>query len=269
MIYIGLISGIIPRDTNMRLSRLRWSILLQLAKAWRLGLSVPVGRIIRVFNFNSLMVYRFLRELEEDGLAEERGRGSWGLSGSRRARVLAEYVLESAGGGVHEYWARHVPEVYYYIAEPPSIEWLGYPGETLVVADECLRGRLKPPRGYRVVYTSMRGRRWRYEWSLGYSRGLPEQSIADLLSYNPSYPVEQYILSSIDWLDINEVARRASIEGLKRLSTFLSFLRLSTGKPLPAGFNYLALLDPGVLDKRLGEYVTLVFANNIAEERGL
>jgi len=98
---------------------------------------------------------------------------------------------------------------------------------------------------------------------------LPEQSIVDLLSYNPSYPVEQYILSSIDWLDINEVARRASIEGLKRLSTFLAFLRLATGKPLPAGFNYLALLDPGVLDKRLSEYVALVFANNIAEERGL
>jgi len=75
MIHIGLISGIVPRGMNMRLSRLRWSILLQLAKAWRLGLSVPVGCIIRVFNFNSLMVYRFLRELEEDGLAEESGYG--------------------------------------------------------------------------------------------------------------------------------------------------------------------------------------------------
>lgn len=253
----------------MKLSRLRWCVLLQLAKAWRFGLSVSISRVIKVFNLNSSLVYGFLRELEEDGLAERTQRGWWALSNTRRARVLAEYILESVNDGIHDYWVKHVPEVYYYIAEPPSVEWLGYPSEALVIVDERLKNGLKPPSGYRVIYTDMRGRRWRYEWSLGYSRGLPEQSIADLLSYDSSYPVEQYILSNISRVDLDEVAKKATAKGLKRLSTFLAFLRLATGKLLPTGFNYLTLLDEGVLNEKLSEYTTLIFANNVAEERRL
>ena len=251
------------------MSRLRRVVLLQLAKAWRLGLSIPVGRLVRVFRLNSGLVYRFLRELAGEGLVVEEVRGRWRLRDIDRARALAEYVLGSIPESVYEYWARVVPEVYYYIAEPPSIEWLGFPESILVVTDDVLRGRIEPPKSYSVVYTSMRGRRWRYYWELGVSRGFTEQSLADLLTYDPAYPVEQYILYNLDSLDLDEVAWRAMPSGLRRLATFLAFLRLSTGKPLPTRLDYLRLADLELLEKRLGEYTGLVYANGIAERRGI
>jgi hypothetical protein len=162
-----------------------------------------------------------------------------------------------------------VPEVYYYVAEPPSIEWLGYPEKTLVVVDESLRGRINPPRGYKVVYASLRGRRWRYDWDLRVSRALPEQALADLLSHDPGYPAEQYIYLNLDSIDLDEVAKRTIREGLRRLSTFLAFLRVSTGRLIPTGFNYIALADAELLEERLGEYVGLVFGNGVAEKRGI
>jgi len=38
---------------GLRLSMLRWAVLFNLAKAFRLGLPVPVGRLVRVFKLNS------------------------------------------------------------------------------------------------------------------------------------------------------------------------------------------------------------------------
>ena len=254
---------------RMRLSRLRWAVLVQLAKSWRLGLAVPVSRIIRVFRLNSKLVYMFLEELEGEGVAERVGRGWWRLRDSARARALAEYVLSSLEDTGYGYWQTVVPEVFYYVAEPPSIEWLGYPGRTLTIVDEALKGRLGPPKGYLVVYTSMRGRAWRYDWDSRVARAEAEQALADLLSYDPDYPVEQYLLNNLDSVDLDEVARRATLEGLKRLSTFLAFLRVAAGKPIPAGLDYLVLADPGVLRERLGEYTALVFANGIDAARGV
>jgi len=251
------------------LSRLRWAVSLQLAKAGMLGVDVPVARVVRVFNLNSGLVYRFLRRLEGEGLVERAGRGRYRLRDTSRARAWAEYVLGTVEATGYEYFQRLVPEVYYYVAEPPSIEWLGYPERTLVVVDEALRGRINPPGEYRVVYTSLRGRRWRYDWDLRVARALEEQALADLLSYDPDYPVEQYIYLNLDALDLDDVARRATLEGLRRLSTFLAFLRMSTGRLIPTCFNYIALADPSMLKERLGEYTALVFGNGVAEKRGV
>lgn len=252
------------------MSRLRWAVLSELAKAWRLNLDVPVARVIRVFSLNSGLVYKFLGELRSNEVAEEVGRGRWALRDTSRARALAEYVLEAVDGcSWHVYWTTAVPGVYYYIAEPPSIEWLGFPGRALVVVDEPLRGKIDPPKGYKLVYTSMRGRVWRYDWDLKASRGLPEQSLADLLAYDPAYPVEQHIYSSLRRLNLDEVARRTTAQGLRRLSTFLSFLRMATGEPIATEFDYFKLADPIVLEERLSEYAALVFANGVAEARGV
>ena len=253
----------------MRLSRLRWAVLYSLAKASQLGVPVPVGRLVRVFNLNSGLVYRFLRELEAGGVAESVGRGLWRLRDTPKARSLAEYLLAEPPGSPHGYWSSSVPETHYYIAEPPSIEWLGYPEATLVVVDEGLRGRISPPGGYLVVYASMRGRRWRYDWGQGVARAVAEQALADLLSYDPGYPVEQYIYLNMGRVDLDEVARRATPGGLRRLATFLAFLRTATGREPPTSIDYLSLADSGVLGERLGEYVGLVFANGVAEERGI
>lgn len=254
----------------MRMSRLRWAVLLELAKAWRLNLDAPAARIIRVFNLNSGLVYKFLRELENDGIAMEVGRGRWALRDTSGARALADYVLETSEDlGLHGHWTRTVPEVYYYIAEPPSIEWLGFPGRTTIIVDKLLKGRVDPPKGCRLIYTSMRGRIWRYDWDLRVPRGLPEQSLADLLAHDPDYPVEQYIYNNLEWLNLDEIARRTTPQGLRRLSTFLSFLRMVTGEPVAAGFDYFGLADPAILEERLDEYTGLLFANGVAEARGV
>lgn len=251
----------------LSMSRLRRVVLLQLAKAWKLDLPVPIGRLVKVFGLNSGLVYRFLRELAREGLVVEEARGSWRLNDVGKA--LAEYALGSIHEGTYEYWIRMVPEVYYYIAEPPSIEWLGFQEKVLVIADNALKGRIEPPKNYSVVYKSMRGRRWRYDWDLGASKGFAEQSLADLLSYDPAYPAEQYILYNLDRLDLDDIARRTALNGLRRLATFLAFFRLSSGKLVPTRFNYLRLADLELLEKRLGEYAELVYANGIAERRGI
>ena len=253
----------------MRLSRLRWAVLLQLAKSWRLGLPVPITRAIRVFNLNSRLVYRFLRELVDDGVAEQAGRGLWRLRDNTRARALAEYVLEAIPESPYDYWARVVPETYYYVAEPPSIEWLGYPEETLVIVDNVLRDRISPPKGYKVIYTSMRGREWRYDWDMAAARACREQAIADLLGYDPDYPVEQYIYLNMGRIDLDKVAKKTNREGLKRLATFLAFLRTTGYRVATRELNYLSLADPATLEERLGEYVGLVYANGVAEKLGL
>jgi len=237
----------------VRLSRLRWAVLYNLAKAWRLGLEVgiPAGRIVRVFNLNSSLTYRFLDELRSEGIAELARRGFWRLRGTSRAQALAEYVLESVHDSPYDYWASVVPEVYYYVAEPPSIEWLGYPEKTLVMVDEPLRDRINPPKDYRVAYMSLRGRRWRYDWDMRVARATTEQAVADLLSHDPDYPVEQYIFNHLDRIDLDDVARKTTPKGLRRLATFLAFLRTSTGREVPTSINYLSLADPRVLRERL------------------
>lgn len=245
-------------------------MLLELTKAWRLNLDVSAAQIIRVFGLNSGLAYKFLRELRNDDIAKEVSHGRWTLCDTGKARALAEYVMETLKNcGWHEYWAKAVPEVYYYIAEPPSIEWLGFPERTLVIVDRLLQGKIDPPKSYMLVYTGMRGRIWRYDWDLKVSKGLPEQSLADLLAYDPAYPVEQYIYSNLNWLNLDEVARRTTAQGLRRLSTFLSFLRMTTGEPIATGFDYFRLADPIILEERLSDYTSLVFANGIAEKRGV
>ena len=251
------------------MSKLRWAVLFTLAKSWVLGISVPVGRLIRVFNLNAGLVYRYLEELKSDGIAEPAGRGMWRLRGNRKAQALASYILESRPESVYEYWASTVPEVYYYIAEPPSIEWLGFPSRVLVIVDDALRGKITPPDDYLVVYASLRGRRWRYDWGIGASRAQPEQALADLLSYDPNYPAEQYILNNLPLIDLDDVARRCTPEGLRRLATFLAFLRTATGRPVPASVDYLSLADPRIVEERLGEYVGVVYGNGVAEKRGI
>ncbi|MEM1611443.1 MAG: hypothetical protein QXQ57_07360 [Sulfolobales archaeon] len=255
----------------MRLSMLRWAVLFNLAKAWRLDLPIPVGRLVRVFKLNSSLTYKFLKELEAGGVVERVGRGLWALRDTARARALAEYVLELRPDSPFDYWTSTVPEVYYYIPDPPFKEWFGFPEKYLVIADEVLRGRISPPEDeYTVIYTSLRGRSWSYERSRGYSRGGREQSVADILSYDPNWPIEVDLYWNMDKLDMDDVARRCTPRGLRRLSTFLSFLAL-VSNPLPTKitYNYLALLDPEILWENLSYYTSIVYANGVADRWGI
>lgn len=246
--------------------RARWAVSLQLAKGYLLGTCVKVGRTGRVFSVSRAAVRGFLARLEGEGLVRREGKGCYVFTSAVEGRIAE--LLGSIGAKWHEYFQRTVPEVHYYVAELP-LEWLGYAGRTLVVVDRALRGRISPPRGYRVVYVELRGRKWTYDWDLGYPRAALEQAAADLLSYDPAYPVEQYLLLHMGEVDLDEVARRATQHGLRRLSTFLAYLRVASGRPIAAGFNYLRLADRRILEERLGEYTSLIFANSLDAARGI
>ena len=244
--------------------RIQRVIVFQLAKAQRLGVSLTPGGIARVFGLNPVAVYMFLERLAEEGIVERTSRGQWVLRDTR----VAEQALALAPETPHPFWAPNVPETHYYVADP-GVDWLGWPGKTLVVVDRVLRGRIRPPAEYLVVYTGMGGRKWCYAWDMGVSRASREQAVADLLSYDPDYPAEHYIYYNLDRLDLDDVARRATPEGLRRLATFLAFLRTATGREPPVSIEYFRLLDPGILEERLADYVSIVFANGVAEARGI
>lgn len=256
------------------LSNLRRIVLTQLAKAWRFDLGVPASRLVTVFNLNGLLAYRFLGELESEGVAERTGRGKWKLRDTSKARSLSEYALglwtEECRRKplTYQYFCENVPDVYYYKPDLPTT-WFGSVEYTLVVVDPVLRDRVNPPGEYRFIYVSLRGRRFKFREQFMIPVGTREQSTADFLSYDPYYPVEQYILWYYGDFNLDEVARRCTAQGLRRLSTFLSFMRMAVGKPRATSFNYLSLLDEEMYRRYMSEYFTWVFANGVAEAKNI
>lgn len=252
------------------ISNLRKTILIQLVKARRLGLGVPISRIVRVFNFNSGLTYKFLRELESEGVVEKVSRGVWMLVDNAKARVLAEYVLMDANWRSRfcGYFSENVPDIYYYVPDLPTT-WFGAVAYVLVIADSVLKGRINPPSEYKVVYTSLRGKKFKFNWDRKLPLGSWEQSIADFLSYDPYYPIEQFLVWYHGDYDLDDVARRATPYGLKRLSTFLSFMRMSVGKPIATSFDYISLFDEEIYERYVSEYFTWVFANGVDVRRNI
>ncbi|MEM1643614.1 MAG: hypothetical protein QW369_04480 [Desulfurococcaceae archaeon] len=249
------------------LSNLRRVVLVQLAKGAGLGLGIPASRLIRIFNLNGGLTYRFLRELESEEVAMQVSRNVWTLKDTHKARALAELAL-SDWRGLYSYFPETVPDVYYYMPDIPTT-WFGGMAYRVVIADPVLEGRINPPGEYKVVYTSLRSRRFRFNWSLMMPVGGREQSIADLLSYDPLWPVEQYIVWYYGDIDLDEVARRCSPYGLKRLASFLSFMKMSLGVPKAMEFNYLTLLDRDVYEEFLPKYFSWVFANGVDITRNI
>ncbi|NPA70647.1 MAG: hypothetical protein GXO26_07545 [Crenarchaeota archaeon] len=253
----------------MRISNLRRAVSLEFAKAYRFGLPVYITRVIRVFNLNSSLVYKYVRELEADGIVEKLKPGAYIVKDTDKARAWVSFV-SYFDRAIPYRELQGIPVTYYYVAEPPSIEWLGFPARTLVIIDRTLRGKTGFPRNrYNVVYVKMRGRKWRYDWDRGVPIAELEQAVADVLSYDADYPIEQYIVENLDKIDIDRVIARTNSRGMKRLCTFLSFLKLSTGIKIKTRVNYVALADRKTLEKRLGEYVQLLFANGVDVNRGI
>lgn len=250
------------------LSKLRRVVLTQLFKAWKLDVDVPVSRLIRVFNLNSALVYKFLRELQTRRIVEMSGKGKYRLRDCEETRALSGYVSTLLDSGWYEYFSKNVPEIYYYVADLP-LTWFGFREKIPVIVDEVLRGKINPPLEYRVIYVSMRGKKWRYSDDLKASVASWEQVIADLLSYDPHYPIEEFLHEYMGRVDLDRVAAKCTPKGLRRLSTFLAFYRMVTGKLMPTRFNYVSLIDEEVLSSKLSEYSRILFANDLDVRRRL
>lgn len=252
----------------MVLSSLRRVVLAQLAKAFKLSLSIPASRLVTLFKLNGLLTYRFLRGLESDGVVEQVSKGRWMLKDSFKARSLAEYAL-SEWRSTYPYFPENVPDVYYYMADLPT-PWFGGVAYHVIIAEPILKGRITPPSNkYKVIYVPLRGRRARFNWSIMMPVGEREQSIADLLSYDPYWPVELYITWYYGDFDLDGVARRCTPHGLRRLASFISFMRMSVGRPRIASFDYLALLDEEAYKRYVSEYFTWIFANGVDVKRNV
>ena len=253
------------------LSVLRRIVLRELTKAYKLGVDISISRVIRVFNLNSSLTYKFVKELESEGIVESTKRGWWRLRDNSRARSLAEFILsQPVESAFYKYFPEVVPETYYYIAELPIQEWFGVKGYDLVIVDKRLKGRLNPPPRYKVVYTSLRGRSWRYDESFGASIGTLEQSLADLLSYDPLYPIELFLVNNLYRVDLDETARRCTPEGLRRLASFIAFYSLAVGKLIPSKTRFLRLVDnEEILSRVFTNTITWIYANDVDVRRNI
>jgi hypothetical protein len=115
----------------------------------------------------------------------------------------------------------------YYIAYPRLQSWFGLT-PYLIVLDKRLAGALELPKGVGVVgessglgeglvlavFTSLRGRSFKYSWDYHLPIASLEQGYADLISYTPFWAnIIPDVLLNMDVLDIDEIFDRATRAG--------------------------------------------------------
>ena len=249
-------------------SRVRFAVLVSLAKGYHVGVPVAPRSVARVFGVNVTETYRFMRLLASEGFAV-RTRGGYVLT-SRGAR-LGECALEALprlNDGL-DYLRASVPETMYYVFTPPFQSWFGA-ARPLVVIDKRLKGKADV-RGMvegLVVYASMRGRVYGYDWDLYVTRPSVEQGYADAVSYDPewlSYIPD--ILLNLDRLDLRELMARATPEGVRRVATAIAYYEMLTGRRY--GVPVSKLIDDELVSDIVSFVTPLVVDGRVLEARNI
>jgi len=171
-----------------------YSILRELAKAYRLGLGVSARAISRVYGVRPASVYDYLGRLKKEGLVIRRDR-EYVLVNKRIAdavHTLLELEAEALGysGGEFVLYTR-MPDTAYYIASPPS-KVFAPKRSTVVVIDRRVYSMLSGEdiRALETAYdavvpATLRGRKRIFDWEVGLTRADYPWCYADLLSYHP------------------------------------------------------------------------------------
>jgi len=245
-------------------SRVRYAVLLTLAKAYKLKVPVSPRAIVRVFGLNIPNTYSFMRKLVEVGLIMRTG-SKYMLT--EKGAKLVDFVLElvpKLNDGFDELRAT-MPETMYYVVEPKYKEWFGV-YKPLVMVDKALRNRdILVGGNYVIVYVSFRGKVFKYDWDRYLSLASVEQAYADLISYDDqwiSYIPD--ILLNLFRLDVEEVLKRATYEGRRRLATALAYYETFLGRKVPLRTDVYSLLDEKLLDDMIAFVTPLLI-----DERGL
>jgi hypothetical protein len=245
-------------------SKVRFTVLASLAKGSKLSIPVTPRSVARVYGVNLTETYRFFRRLESSGLAV-RVRGGYVLS--ERGLALVDFVVSTLPNPTQwsspfmEWVRRSVPDTMYYIAYPRLQSWFGLT-PYLIVFDRRLAGALELPKGIKVVdessglgeglvlavFTSLRGRSFKYSWDYHLPIASLEQGYADLISYTPFWAnIIPDVLLNMDVLDIDEIFDRATGAGRRRLATALAYYMALTGRVVTLKTPLYSLVDEGLL----------------------
>jgi hypothetical protein len=107
---------------------------------------------------------------------------------------------------------------------------------------------------------NLRGREWRWDDRWG-SVASEDQAVADILSYDPLYPIEADIVWNFNKLNLDGIARRCTANGLKRLSNTLAFMETWLGLDVRTGIDFYKLLDRELFKQQLPILLSYGFAN--------
>lgn len=250
-------------------SRVRYAVLLVLAKAYKLGIPVTIRSIIRVFGLNIPETYRFVNKLLEEGLVVK---NKSGYILSEKGAKLVDFVYTTVPrlGDEFDYFRKYIPDTMYYIVVPRFQSWFGV-YKPLVIVDKKLKNMVKTPSNATIVYCVMRGRDYRYDWDNYVSQSSSiEQAYADLISYDKewiSYTPD--ILLNLDQIDIDLLLEKASPEGRKRIATAVAYYTTVTGLRYRVPPRVFRLLDESLVDEIASFVTPLVFDSRVIEARNL
>ena len=266
-------------------SRLRGIVYSNTAKAGLWGVGVSASRLSRVFKLNAWYTRRVLEELVDRGLAVKVKRGNYALAGTEKALKWRDWIL----GELLEFYRSSptaypplftkLPETAYYVSKPYIYiqTWFGLPQGQLTFIDITLKGKpvlegitwvdLSEYREATLttpvtipVFVNLRGREWRWDDRWG-SVASEDQAVADILSYDPLYPIEADILLNFNKLNLDGIARRCTVNGLKRLSNILAFMETWLGLDVRTGIDFYKLLDRELFKQQLPILLSYGFAN--------
>ncbi len=250
-------------------SKVRYAVLIILAKAWRLGIPVTPRSIARVFGVNLAETYGFMGKLAEEGMVN-RVRGGYVLTD--KGSKLVDFVLEAIPrlNDGFDSLRTSLPDTMYYVFTPPFQSWFGV-SRPLVIVDRRLRGLVDMDNsGFIVIYTSMRGREYKYNWDTFLPHPSIEQGYADVVSYDPewlSYIPD--ILLNLERLDLDKLLDKATGEGARRIASALAFYETLTGKRKLLK-KYLYSLVCGELVKEIASFtIPLLVDSRVVEAKNL
>jgi len=245
------------------------AVMMALAKSRYIGLPVTPRSISRIYRVNLSFVYRFFRLLEDSKMILRVGKGYvMSDKGSELVNMIIDMIPRSGDDKI-DFLKRSLPDTMYYIFTPMFQRWFGL-RKTLVVIDKRLRGKINIRCDLCVtIYTTLRGRKYRFDWDNYVSKADPEQGYADLISYDESW--EEYIpdiLLNYDLMDLDEIIERSSAEGRRRIATALTYYKTLVGNKIPT-----KLFVPRIVDKKYIRNLTVMIPylldNRIIEARNI
>jgi len=266
-------------------SKVRAAVLICLVKASRFSLPVNPRSIARVYGVNLSETYRFLRRLVDFGFALKNDHGY--VLSSRGLKIF-EPILgllpnpDPWRSRELEFIRRFLPDTMYYVSQPMLQSWFGLT-PTLLVVDKRLRGRINLPSGFInlgsrrrpgsgnrvfVVYSSLRGREYKYSWDSYLTHATIEQSYADLISYMPTW--EDFlpdVLLKSSLFDMDKLLEKTTLEGRRRIATAIAYYSTLSGwRPL-LKMNLYSLVSEDLVDRLVAITPYLVDSSIIESRR--
>jgi len=228
----------------LRGDRVVYSVLRELAKARKLGLSVSARAISRVYGVRPASVYNYLGRLENEHLVVRKGR-EYILVDERIAEAvytlleLEAEVLVYSGGEFVLY--TKVPDTAYYISSAPG-KVFAPKRSAVVVIDRRIYGRLSSEdiNTLKVTYDVVvpaptRGRKRIFDWEVGLTKADYPYNYADLLAYHP-FPADAVYSLVYDletgMLSLKEILRLCNNERCARIVRGLASKLESNDTPL-------------------------------------